>query len=266
MLDDITPVLLTLNEAANISRTLECLSWARDIVVLDSGSRDGTRGIVESYSNTRFFQRDFDSHARQWNYAISSTGIRSEWILALDADHAPSIELIEELAMLSPKDELCGYRVNFIYCVRGRRLRGSLYPPLVSLFRRGRARYVQQGHTQRLRAPGPVGQLRGFMLHDDRKSLMHWSGAQWRYMKLEADLITSVPWRQLSLSNRLRRLILPAPVLVLLWSLLIKGTILDGPAGWSYSFQRLYAESLLSLRLLLLPGKRLGQGAGRGVN
>ena len=83
MLDNITPVLLTFNEAANISRTLECLSWARDIVVVDSGSRDGTRGIVESYSNTRFYHRDFDNHARQWNHAISNTGIRSDWILAL---------------------------------------------------------------------------------------------------------------------------------------------------------------------------------------
>jgi len=259
MLDNITPVLLTLNEAANISRSLECLSWARDIVVLDSGSRDGTRAIVESYSNTRFFQRTFDNHARQWNYAINSTGIDNEWILALDADHAPTTELIEELAMLSPMNEICGYRVNFIYCIRGRRLRGSLYPPLVSLFRRGRAQYVQQGHTQRLRAQGPVGELHAFMLHDDRKSLMRWTSAQWRYMKLEADLIHSLPWQQLSQSNRLRRLILPAPVAVLLWSLLIKGTILDGPAGWSYSFQRMFAECLLSLRLLLVSGKVAGK-------
>jgi hypothetical protein len=42
VLDEITPVLLTLNEAANISRTLSCLTWAKDIVIVDSGSADET--------------------------------------------------------------------------------------------------------------------------------------------------------------------------------------------------------------------------------
>jgi len=251
VLEHITPVLLTLNEAANISRTLESLSWARDIVVVDSGSRDGTRRIVKSYSNTRLFQRDFDTHARQWNFAIHETGVSTQWILALDADHAPTDALLAELTALSPTPDVYGYRIGFIYCVGGRPLHGSLYPPLVSLYRRGRGCYVQQGHTQRLRIQGRVERLRGRIRHDDRKSLSAWFSAQLRYARLEAELIRTTPWRHLSASNRLRRLIVPAPLAALLWSLLLKGTLFDGPAGVWYSAQRLTAECLLSVQLLL---------------
>ena len=250
MLDTITPVILTLNEAANISRTLEGLSWAQNVVVVDSGSVDGTRGIIESYSNTQYFQRDFDSHAQQWNFAISETGIESDWILALDADHSPSNELIEEFAALVPEKNVCGYWVRFIYCVFGRPLRASLYPPLVSLFRRGSGQYIQQGHTQRLRVNGQLKQLKAPMLHDDRKPINQWFSSQQRYMKLEAELITSARWQDLSTSNKLRILIIPAPIAALCWSLLVKGAALDGSAGWYYSFQRFIAECILSLQLL----------------
>jgi len=251
MLDQITPVLLTLNEAANISRTLESLSWARDIVVVDSYSRDGTRSIVESYSNTRCFQRGFDGHARQWNFAIHNTAIRTQWVLALDADHVPEVGLISELSCLSPGPDVCGYRIGFIYCVHGRPLHGSLYPPLVSLFRHQRAHYVQEGHTQRVQVGGKVEPLQGRIRHDDRKPLGSWFNAQRRYLKLEVELIRTTPWRHLSWSNRLRRCVLPAPFVVLLWSLLVKGAILDGRAGLSYGFQRMLVEFMLSLQLLL---------------
>jgi len=251
LLETITPVILTFNEAANISRTLERLSWARKIIVLDSGSLDGTRGIVESYSNTHLFQRKFDSHSKQWNFAISNTGIDSEWILALDADHVLTDELTGEIAGLRPQDNICGYRVQFIYCVQGQRLRGSLYPPLISLYRRGHADYVQQGHTQRLRVDGDISQLKGHMLHDDRKPINEWFAAQQRYMKLEAHLIQTTPWRNLSISNRMRRLILPAPIAVLFWCLFVKGTLFDGLAGVIYSAQRVIAECMLSLQLVL---------------
>ena len=55
MLSRITPVILTLNESANISRVLDGLTWAKDIVIVDSGSQDGTREIAARYPNTRVF-------------------------------------------------------------------------------------------------------------------------------------------------------------------------------------------------------------------
>ena len=250
MLDSTTPVILTFDEAANIERTLAPLNWARDIVVVDSGSTDGTLEIVSRYPNARIIQRTFDSHASQWNFAIAETGIQSDWVLALDADHIVTEEFLRELTPLTLKESVSGYRVSFKYCALGHALRGSLYPPLISLYRRERAHYVQQGHTQRLIIEGEVVPLESFLLHDDRKSFRRWLRGQNRYMRLEADLIQSSPWSRLSRSNRLRMLIVPAPFLALLWCLIVKRTILDGIPGVFYGVQRMIAEFILSFHLI----------------
>lgn len=62
MLDRITPLILTYNEAPNIGRTLERLSWAWHIVVLDSFSDDSTAEIVSGFPQTRIYRREFDTH------------------------------------------------------------------------------------------------------------------------------------------------------------------------------------------------------------
>ncbi|GMQ81804.1 MAG: glycosyltransferase family 2 protein [Rhodothermia bacterium] len=250
LLSRITPIILTHNEAANISRVLGQLTWAQHVVVVDSGSQDGTQSIVNGYPNTRLYEREFDCHAIQWNFALEETGIRSEWILALDADHVLTRELRRELVTLTPAEDESGFRVAFTYCVLGQPLRASLYPPLVSLFRRGRARYVQQGHTQRLVIEGTIRSLKGHILHDDRKSFSHWVRSQNEYMRLEARLIKESTWGDLSWPNRLRKFIVPAPFAALIWSLLVKRTLLDGIPGVYYSMQRMLAESILSFHLL----------------
>ena len=128
MLSDITPVILTLNEAANLERSLERLSWAKDIVIVDSGSSDETPQIARKYPQVRWFERQFDTHAGQWGYAMSDTGIRTDWILRLDADYIVSEALISEISQLEPQANVAGYRIGFDYAIHGRKLRGSLYP------------------------------------------------------------------------------------------------------------------------------------------
>src|SRR5262249_1518743 len=102
MLNYITPVLLTYNEAANIGRTLSHLTWAKDIVVVDSGSTDGTLAIIAQVPQVRVFSRTFDTHGNQWDYAVRQTAIATPWILRLDADYQVSDALIEELRHLDP--------------------------------------------------------------------------------------------------------------------------------------------------------------------
>lgn len=250
MLDQITPVILTFNEEPNIGRTLEKLGWARDIVVVDSGSTDATRTIAATWPAVRVFTRPFDVLARQWSFAVHETGIETDWVLALDADYVLTDELVEELRGLSPDNVAVGYRTRFRYCVQGSPLHGTLYPPVTVLFRRERARYEQDGHAQRVRLEGPVSSLNGRILHDDRKPLSRWLWAQDGYMRLEADLIASKTWGELSVADRLRRMILIAPFAVFLYVLLIKGVLLDGRPGLYYALQRMLAEALLSLRIL----------------
>ena len=84
-LAEITPLILTWNEEANIGRTLEGLTWAARIVVVDSGSTDGTAALVARHPNAELVYREFDNHAAQWNFGLDQ--VDTPWVLALDADY-----------------------------------------------------------------------------------------------------------------------------------------------------------------------------------
>ena len=249
-LDAITAVVLTHDEAPNIGRTLERLRTLPRVVVVDSFSTDGTPEIVRGCANAELHQRPFDSHASQWNYAICETGIRTPWILALDADYQLTAAALDEIARIEPSADVTGYSTCFVYCVFGKPLRGTAYPPVTTLFRTGRARYVQDGHTQRVVVDGPVKKLSARLLHDDRKPLSRWLASQDRYMALEAAKLRASSWRNLRAADAVRRTLVASPLLMPLYCLLVKGNILDGRAGLYYAMQRMLAECLLSVRML----------------
>ena len=250
MLDQITPVILTYNEAPNIARSLERLEWARDIVVVDSFSDDETLALVRRTPQARVFQREFDCLANQWNFGLNETGITSDWVLALDADYVLTTEMVEELKGLIPRSNIAGYRANFVYCVNGHPLRGSAYPPVTVLYPREGASYRQDGHAHRVVIEGTVEDLRSRILHDDRKSLSHWLRAQDKYMRLEKQKLLASVWRDLEWPDRLRKMRVVAPFGILFYCLFVKGAILDGRAGLYYTFQRLLSELILSLYLI----------------
>ena len=250
MLDQITPVILTYNEAPNIGRTLEQLRWAHDIVVIDSFSTDETLEIVSRFPQARVFQREFDNFAAQCNFGLTQTGIGTEWVLNLDADYVLTPECVTELRRLEPDADVVGWRANFIYCIEGRRLRSGIYPPVVVLFRKSAGTYREDGHAHRLHVEGRVEDLRAPILHDDRKPLSRWFEAQIRYTKLEANKLLGSDPGSLSWKDRIRRWRVVAPLAVLFYCLIVRGGILDGWPGWYYAFQRLLAESMLSLYLI----------------
>jgi glycosyltransferase involved in cell wall biosynthesis len=249
-LSQVTPVILTFNEEANISRVLEMLDWAREIVVVDSGSTDSTLNILGSYPKVRCVHRSFDTHAEQWQFAIAQTRVSTEWILALDADYVLTPELLDELDRLTPPKDMNGYVTRFRYCIEGTPLRGTLYPPVTTLYRLGAARYVQTGHTQRVQVEGNVGELAACIHHDDRKPLSRWLWAQDRYATLEAAALSSVPWMKLRMQDKLRRLVVVTPLLVPIYCLVVRGNLLDGRRGIYYALQRAIAEAVLSLKLI----------------
>ncbi|MDT5121122.1 MAG: hypothetical protein QOC96_604 [Acidobacteriota bacterium] len=250
MLEQITPLILTYNEAPNIGRTLEQLRWARDIVVVDSFSADETLNIIAEFTQARVFQRKFDCHENQWNFGLQETGIKADWVLALDADYLLTPELIEELKTLRPEPHIKGYRARFIYCINGKPLRGSAYPPVTVLYRRANARYVQDGHTQRIEVEGEIKDLQSPILHDDRKPLAQWIQSQSRYMRLEAEKLCQADIRQLGWADRLRQARLFAPFVMFFYCLFVKGVILNGRVGIYYALQRTFAEFMLSLYLI----------------
>ncbi len=247
-LEQITPLILTYNEAPNIDRTLAALDWAKQIVVIDSQSTDQTLAILNAHPNVHIYQRPFDRHASQWNFGVAQ--VKTPWCLSLDADYYVPPALLAELQQLEPSDTTNGYFIPFRYCVFGEPLRGTILPPRQALFRCDRARYIDDGHTQLLQVKGHSASLRSPILHDDRKSLSHWLWAQDRYMALEAKKLTQTPGSQLSTADKIRKTKVLAPFIILVYCLILKGGLLDGWRGWYYAAQRTLAELLLAIHLI----------------
>jgi glycosyltransferase involved in cell wall biosynthesis len=162
--------MIAMNEEANLPRTLESVRWADEIIVVDSGSKDRTLEIAQSFGAKTSYH-DFGGHGEQKNVALDLC--TSDWILLLDADEVltPGLqdEIREVLACEDGREPQYGAywipRLNFIF---GRWMRhGGFYPDRkLRLFKRGSAR-LSEGvgpHSTPL-FDGPRGKLRHDMLH-----------------------------------------------------------------------------------------------------
>lgn len=247
MLDQITPLIITYNEAANIQRTLDKLGWARRIVVIDSGSTDETLQIVRSHPLAEVIAHPFEDFAGQCNFGL--TQIASPWVLSLDADYELSDELVSEVLALAPPDNAAGYRARFVYRIHGRALRGTLYPPRTVLYRKERASYRNEGHGHRVAVDGRVLDLDGVIYHDDRKPLARWFASQQRYARAEAEYLLEARRGSLTRTDKFRLMGWPAPIGVFFYTLFAKGCLFDGWPGWYYVLQRVIAETLIALEI-----------------
>lgn len=248
MIQNITPLIVTLNEAPNIQRTLDKLMWARRIVVIDSGSTDATLDILRSYPKVVVISRPFDDFANQCNFGLEQ--VQTSWVLSLDADYELSAELVEELAKLHADEATAGFRAQFVYRIFGRPLRASLYPPRVVLYRKGYATYHNEGHGHRVTVSGEIRPLTGLIYHDDRKPLSRWLASQQRYAAQEADYLLSRNHDELHGFDRIRRVGWPAPIIALWYTLFIKRCLFDGRPGWYYVLQRVLAETMIALEII----------------
>ena len=245
----LTALILTYNEQENIRRNLEALVWVPKVIIVDSFSNDQTLEIARSFPNVQVVQRVFDTYANQRNAGLDR--IDTEWVLTLDADYVLTAELQEEIKKLEPPSDLAVYWAEFDYCIFGRPLRASIYPPRVAIFRTKRARYVDEGHSEQLRVKGKLAKLKAKIWHDDRKSLSRWFQSQVRYAEIEATYLLGTESEELNRADRIRKKwLIVAPMGMPIYLLLVRGLIFDGWNGWYYAFQRTVAEMMLSLRLL----------------
>jgi glycosyltransferase involved in cell wall biosynthesis len=245
--DQITPLIITFNEAPNIGRTLDKLLWARRIVVIDSGSTDETIAMLRRYPQVVIIHHPFESFAAQCNFGLQQ--VESPWVLSLDADYEVGDDLVAELKSLQPPDHVAGYRSRFVYRIHGRALRGTLYPPRTVLYRRDMALYRNEGHGHRVAVDGEVRTLAGVIYHDDRKPLGRWFATQLRYAHEEAAYLMEGSGGTLTHADRIRLMGL-APIAVFFYTLIAKACVLDGWPGWYYALQRVVAEALIALEIL----------------
>ena len=249
-LADLTPFILTYNEEPNLGRCLESVAWASQILVLDSGSTDGTAAIVARYPQARLVVRPFDCHSNQANFGLAQ--ITTPWVLSLDADYVVSPQLCGEIeTTLAHADAGTVYFAPFKFRVYGKLLRTCFMPPRGILYARAGAVYDQDGHTQRLSLQGRhAAMLHHPIIHDDRKPLTRWLESQRKYAVLEADKLRATPDAGLNLPDRLRRTGWANVVVILPYALLARGLVWDGLPGLLYAMERLYAELILALHVL----------------
>lgn len=187
MKNEITVIILTLNEEANISYCLKNVSdWANEIIILDSYSTDSTVSIAES-AGAKVYSRKFDNYSRQRNYAINELPITNNWILFLDADEWLTDELKEEISTTLTKTSCDGFLIKRrLYFLNKWIKYGSYYPSWnLRLFRKGVAT-INREINEHVEVNGRVGKLKYDMVDENHNGLSLWLFKHIKYAQLEA--------------------------------------------------------------------------------
>src|SRR5438874_9807402 len=142
MPESLAIIILTHNEADNLPRCLDSVSGFGEIIVVDSGSDDGTQQIAEG-AGTRVYEHSFESFAQQRNWALENCDLKTEWILFLDADEVATPEFRQAVAhaIQNAGDSIAGFYCCWKTMLDQRWLRRSDSFPKwqLRIVRRGRA-------------------------------------------------------------------------------------------------------------------------------
>lgn len=164
----ISACIITLNEAEHIRAACDSVSWADEIIVVDSGSTDATRELARA-AGARVVEQAWLGFAAQKQFAVDQAG--SEWIFSLDADERVSEELRVEIAQLRERTDLSfdGFQIPRRAFYMGRWIRGGGWYPdwQLRLFRKSAGRwegdYIHE--SVKLQAGARIAQLKGDILH-----------------------------------------------------------------------------------------------------
>jgi glycosyltransferase involved in cell wall biosynthesis len=244
---EMTTVILTLDEAANVVRAVRSALPLGPVLVLDSGSTDGTAALAEA-AGAKVVVHPWESFSAQRNVALDLVRDRP-WVLFLDADEAVPDALADELRALDPQCPEAGFYVSRLNHFLGRPLRRSgRYPDWqLRLIRPDRSSFEDRAVHERVEVDGEVGRLTEHLIHDSRHGAERFLAKHLAYAELEAveyHRSARQPLRSLLTGDRAerRRWVkvqvwrrLPCrPLLRLVHGLVLRGGILDGRAGIAY--------------------------------
>lgn len=216
--------IITRNAASQLGDCLASVAFAEEVVVVDSGSTDGTTELAARHG-ARVIAQEWLGFGPQKQFAVESAS--HDWVLCLDADESLSADLREAIVA-----ELRAPR-GFVYamprCNRflGRWLRhGEGYPDWsVRLFHRNHARWGNEQVHEKVVTARPVLRLRGDLLHDSAETLEKYLDKQNRYTSLQAESL-----RAAGRSASVLQLVF-SPALRFVKFYLLRLGFLDGVAG-----------------------------------
>lgn len=173
-----TVIILTKNEEANIERCINSVKgWVERIVVVDSGSTDNTVELAEKLGAEVYSHMPFVDYAKQFNWAIDNTDIRTKWVFRFDADECVTPKLRQEIATECEKhkdDEVSGMMMRFKIFFLGKFLKhGGAYPFLkITIFKYGKGRFEDRSMGEHIvLSEGVCIDLKEDCEHYDFKSL-----------------------------------------------------------------------------------------------
>lgn len=184
----ISAVIIAMNEEKNIAACLDSLTWADEVIVIDSESTDRTVEICGRYPNTRALVERWRGDASQRNFGIEqATG---DWILNVDADERVTDRLKTQI--LAFKEGKAGdhdaYQVNFMHYMDGRWMsRGDYHPDYKVRFFRAHLRFTKEVHAA-VNAKC-IGRFDGSLIHHTYKNLEDALAKINKYTSLEAAIL-----------------------------------------------------------------------------
>jgi glycosyltransferase involved in cell wall biosynthesis len=186
----IVAIILTFNEAQHLSRCIDNLQGIADqVVVADCFSTDATLDIARA-RGARVIQREWVSHATQFNWALTQLDADTDWVLRIDADEYLTPELVAEFKACLPG---VGSEVAGIYCGRrmtfqGRLIRhGGVFPiRVLRLFRYGKGECENRWMDEHIKVAGPTLDVQGEIIDDNLNPLTWWTDKHNKYASREA--------------------------------------------------------------------------------
>jgi glycosyltransferase involved in cell wall biosynthesis len=219
--------IIALNAASQLEPCLASCQFADEILLVDSGSTDGTLALAERYG-ARIVHQDWLGFGQQKQFAVTTA--RHDWVLCLDSDERVTPELAAAIQqeMLAPR--YSAYRFARRNRFLGRWLtHGEGYPDLsLRLFHRAHASWSRDDVHETVITAKETGRLAGDLLHDSADDLATYLAKQNRYSTLHAHML----YRQGRRANYLQLFTHPA------WRFLkfyfFKRGFLDGGPGFAH--------------------------------
>jgi len=182
----VSVVIVTKNEESNISECIRSVSWADEIIVVDSSSEDRTCDLCRELGAT-VIERKWNGYAEQKNFAIEQA--KNSWVISLDADERVSDDLKERLLNILDKDsKYAGYRFPRKNIFFGKWLKnGDLWPDYqVRLFRKGKGFFNDREVHESVQVDGEICKLNEPILHYSYQSVSEFFQRQKDYAILSA--------------------------------------------------------------------------------